>query len=166
MGIQITTAPASAAEWTLITTNNPSGAATTTFASIPAYNAYKIVMRIYGSSSGATLRMTLNAQTGANYCNVNIASGVIANETATGYVTVGMATSVHNNFYEIYLNGLGIANSRITFAVLCPIGDTADVCVLGGRCDLPSGEQLTDIKFAASAGNITGTLLLYGRKDV
>ena len=159
--------------WVLIAQNLPSGVATSTFAITNKYNNYRLLVTNLSSSSTGSMQVQIDTGSGAitsgylggintnpynstTLTNVNISSGLMLSSygATTDFISADMLI---NNA----TSGVDYIQSSGMVTIFNTTGPALTAGVTGSSYDTPT-QVAVNLVVSCTAGNITGTLSLYG----
>lgn len=163
--------------WTLLTTNTPSAASSTTFSSIDTstYDYFKIVFEDLDASTASNLRMTIGGETTgffsmcAAMCQTGASAATVDTDSSTSSGTYWyLSTAAASRQFEANLRGeliiwnLGAAESTLMEGKLTyeSASGYLNIAHIWGGHWKPTAYDSIDI--TPSTGTITGTVKLYG----
>lgn len=184
-----TTPPASTGTWTLIATNTPSGASSSSFTgfSSSSYKDYKIVIEhLYPSSSGVLLYARTSTNGGSSYSSgataynyintVNVAATSVTNGTgASGADTIELCNKGINNTSGEGLSGVidilnpgAAAICILSWQFIARLGAGSGydnyIAMVSGVGQRATAADVDAIQIYPASGTFTGTLRFYGLK--
>lgn len=184
-----TSPPASAGTWTLIATNTPSGASSTSFTgfSSSSYKDYKIVIdHLVPNTSGAVINLRTSTNGGSSYASgstnyqyinsVSAGSTVITNGTGTtGASEIQLSNKGISNTSGYGLSGIidiltpgSAAVCVLSWQFIATLGAATGydtyIAMVNGVGQRAAAADVDAVQIYPDSGTISGTLRFYGLK--